>query len=620
MHLFFTKIFYCFLFICAGLKVAAQTTFTATALPNHAGKDEYITLSLTVANGNNVEKITPPALNNFNVVSGPNTTTEQNTINGETSQYITLSYVLIAKKSGTINIPPATAVINGRTFKSNAVSIVISKNRSKGSSQNNSGASSLQSMLSGFDPYYEPKEQTTFSDYILRNGESIQKKVNDNMQLRLETNKTSCYVGEALLATYKLYSRLKSESNLAKNPSFNGFSVIEMTQPNDAMGFSNEKLNGKAYNVYTIRKAQLYPLQAGEMEVESATLDNKISFIKYSGSNGDNYNIDPNALITENVALSSKPGIITVKPLPEAGKPEGFKGAVGNFTMEAVLEKNIFTTDETGKLFVTITGSGNMHLLTAPEIKWTSDFEVFDAKVADNTDNKTVPISGSKTFEIPFGIANAGAYKTPVVNFSYFDPSTKSYKNITSKSISFSVTKSIQPIKAGDKKNINENDSAFEKTIGYKWLILLFLLGIIIASIIFWMSRDKKESSIITVPDNESVAERVFDFYPTQNPLTKTEDCLFRNECDSFYNIINDELKTFLARRFDISLEDLNNKRLAIVMDKAGIPNETILQTQALIKEIEFQLYTPYEKNEALNRMYTKAQNVVQLLTNKSPN
>ena len=617
MNSFFTKIFYCILFICLGLKVTAQTKFTATATPTSAGKDEYITLSLTVTNGTNVQKITPPSLNEFNVVSGPSTTTEQNTINGETSQYISLSYVLLAKKMGTIKISPATALIDGRTFKSNAINIVVSKNKSAGSSQNNSGAASMQSMLSGYDPFNEPQAQTTFSDYILRKGENIQKKVNDNMQLRLQTNKSSCYVGEVLLATYKLYTRLKSESNLSKNPSFNGFSVIEMLQPNDASGFTTEKLNGKSYNVYCIRKAQLYPLQPGPIEVESATLDNKISFIKYSGINGNNYNIDPNSLVTETVALSTKPTIINVKPLPEAGKPNGFKGAVGHFTIEAVLQKDSFTTDETVKLFVTVTGEGNMHLLTLPDIKWPSNFEIFDAKVSDNTDNKTVPVSGSKTFEVPFAVAKEGAYNIPTISFSYFDPITKSYKNSSTKSISFTIVKGKANAAVNNSKNKKPGErlSFFETALNHIVLILLFAIGLIIAGLILWMTKDKKIIAEKVIQNNiKNDKEKIPNYLAQQNPLTKTEDCLFRNECISFYKIINDEMKTFLARRFNISLEDLNNKRLAIVMDKEGVGNSIILQTQELIKEIEWQLYTPFERNVELNDMYKKAQNIIQLL------
>ena len=616
MNLFFTKIFYCFIFICVGFQVAAQTKFTATANPTNAGKDEYITLSLTVANATNVQKITPPPLNDFNVVSGPSTTTEQNTINGETSQYISLSYVLLAKKMGTFKIPASTAIIDGRLFKSNSINIVVSKKKSASSSQANTGGASMQSMLSGLDPFFEPQAQTTFSDYILRKGENIQKKVNDNMQLRLQTNKNTCYVGEALLATYKLYTRLKSESNLSKNPSFNGFSVIEMLQPNNESSFTTEKLNGKSYNVYTIRKAQLYPLQAGPIEVESATLDNKISFVKYTGGNADNYNIDPNALITETVALSTKPTIITVKPLPEAGKPDGFKGAVGNFSIDAVLQKENFTTDETAKLFVTITGEGNMHLLTLPDIKWPSGFEVFDAKISDNTDSKTVPISGSKTFEVPFAIGKEGAYIIPSIALSYFDPLTKTYKSSSTKSISFNIIKGKKKSTSiKDKEITEENQSVIDRLLKHKNIFLLFSAGLIIAGLIFWMTKDRKfnsEKKGTIQPEEKNEDEVSYDIQ--QNHLTKTEDCLFRNECVSFYSLLNDEMKTFLSKRFNIKQENLNNKSLSIVMDKAGVSNDLILQTQELIKEIEWQLYTPFERNEELQTIYAKAQNIVQLL------
>ena len=61
MNALFTKLFYCLIFLTASIQLAAQTKFTASATPAQAGKDEYITLTLTVANGNNVQNITPPA-------------------------------------------------------------------------------------------------------------------------------------------------------------------------------------------------------------------------------------------------------------------------------------------------------------------------------------------------------------------------------------------------------------------------------------------------------------------------------------------------------------------------------------------------------------------------------
>ncbi|MEI2748786.1 MAG: hypothetical protein V9E88_08520 [Ferruginibacter sp.] len=46
-------------------------------------------------------------------------------------------------------------------------------------------------------------------------------------------------------------------------------------------------------------------------------------------------------------------------------------------------------------------------------------------------------------------------------------------------------------------------------------------------------------------------------------------------------------------------------------MDKAGVPNETILQLQNLISEIEWQLYTPFERSSKMNELYERAQELV---------
>lgn len=152
------------------------------------------------------------------------------------------------------------------------------------------------------------------------------------MILKLETDKTSCFVGEPLVATYKLFTRLKSESKLTGNPSFNGFSVIDLTKP-DASGYTKQQLNGKEYNVYTIRKAQLYPLQDGNIELGSAELENNIQFIKEeyvdqrSNSVFDLFDdfaqatVPAEGIINQQVNLRSKPLMITVKPLPEVNKP-----------------------------------------------------------------------------------------------------------------------------------------------------------------------------------------------------------------------------------------------------------------------------------------------------------
>jgi hypothetical protein len=608
MAFLFTKKFYCCLIVFASFIVDAQIKFVSTVSPANAGRDEYITLKLTVANGNNIQKIQPPPLNDFTVVSGPNSEMEMNSMNGVTEQYQSLSYVLLPKQPGTIHIGPAVALVDGKLYKSNPVTVNVSGKRSKAQPQSQSLSSMMQMPLSVFDLPDNPAPETQYNDYILHKGESVPDKVNKNMQLKLQTDKTSCFVGEPVLATYKLYTRLQSESSLSKNPSFNGFSVVDMTQ-NDLNTHKTETLNGRPYHVYIIRKAQLYPLQSGPITLETATLDNKIEFLRSADDGG--------SPITENVSLNSKPLVINVKPLPEEGKPENFKGAVGNFTIESTLEKNSFSADETGKLLITITGKGNMQLLTKPDISWPGGFEAFDGKTTDNTDNGTVPLSGKKTFEIPFAVEKPGDYNIPAVSFSFFDPATAVYKTVTAREITFHVSagtgkKTNFPVQ----KETKEPESLLNKIFARRWLIILLLAGIITTGILVWLNKVGKEQ--LPEPEDEVQAEKISENISLPltgiNPLSQTEDCLHRNECKEFYSVLNGEMRQFLEQRFYLS-ENFTVKTLAAAMDKAGIDNNTILQTQVLMQDIDRRLYTPFEQDEKIHGVYATAQTIIGMLT-----
>ena len=55
--------------------------------------------------------------------------------------------------------------------------------------------------------------------------------------------------------------------------------MIDLQQP-DNTSYQIEKLNGRDYNVYIVRKVQLYPLLAGDLELGSAEVENNVRFIR----------------------------------------------------------------------------------------------------------------------------------------------------------------------------------------------------------------------------------------------------------------------------------------------------------------------------------------------------
>ena len=220
-------------------------------------------IQFKVENASNVDNITPPSFNNFIVVEGPNQQRSVTSINGKVSQSVAIGYFLQPTSTGKFTIGSATAQADGNDYKTNpitgasccrlccSVRIISNPNLSPFPNLN-------------FD--FPPAPVThQFDDYILKPGENVAEKTAKNLFLKLDVNKKSCYVGEPVVATYKLYTRLPSETTITDAPSFNGFSVNDLDVNNNA---TQEKYNGRMYNVYTIRKVELYPLQPGNITLD----------------------------------------------------------------------------------------------------------------------------------------------------------------------------------------------------------------------------------------------------------------------------------------------------------------------------------------------------------------
>ena len=426
-----------------------QVKFSAVSSGKQIGKNDYVQVQYIVENAINVEQINPPQFRNFQVVSGPNQQSGMSNINGNVKQYVALDFTLKPRSTGKFIIPPAVAKVDGKEYQSNSLTINVNNSSTSGQS---GGTSVSPFGNTTMDDIVSPQVHG-YDDYILHKGEKVEDKIKKNLFVKVDVNKTSCYLGEPVIASYKLYTRLKSESNLLKTPSFNGFSVSELGMP-DNYSLTTEKYNGRDYNVYVLRKVQLYPLQPGTFELEPVEVENRITFLKaeYANARKDDIFYDmlrdfadatapPEAQETKTLTLLSKPVQIVVKPLPELNKPANFKGAVGNFGMLVEAEKNELTTDDAGNLKVIISGTGNIQLINAPAILWPEGIEGFEPRATENIDKLSVPIKGEKVFTYPFTISAPGTYTIPAVNFSWFDISSGSYKTISSKPVIISVQK-----------------------------------------------------------------------------------------------------------------------------------------------------------------------------------
>jgi len=236
-----------------------------------------------------------------------------------------------------------------------------------------------------------------------------------------------------------------------------------------------------------------------------------------------------------------------------------------------------------------------------------------------------VPVSGRKVFEIPFTVQAPGTYQVPAIDFAYFDPASESYKVVRTEPISFTVMEGTGKPGYVLDTITHAKPKSFSQQMGENRGWVVAVIGFLIALGLFlWVKNDKKQQSKITTPsaveEEKMVAEDASTAFANlaaaapQNPLTHSEECLQSEDCRAFYKLLNQEFKTFLAAKFSINAQELTAKNVSSKMDKAGIDNELSLSTQQLLQDIDWQLYTPYERNDAMHEIYGKCQDVIQTI------
>ena len=328
------KLILLFFLALPGFLFAQDISFTSQA-PTKVYLGQQFQLTFTInAEGNNFMS---PELTNFEILNGPMVSSGQNimNINGklEYSSSMSFTFILQANKPGTFTIPQGIISVKGKRYMSNSLSITV-LNASQRQAQQNQGNTQPQ-----------VKDQAPLKDDI-----------GNDVFLKAVVDKHEPYQGELVIVTFKLYTptnRLQIDAP-EKIPSYPGFWVQDLLKDATQYPQYTENYNGKKYIVAELRKAALYPQKSGVLTIDPL-VQNVIYQVKVKSKNAlaDDpfFGNDPffknlmddsffgNDYQNVRKALHSNPININVKPLPTAGKPEDFTGAVGQFTMKAHVDR-----------------------------------------------------------------------------------------------------------------------------------------------------------------------------------------------------------------------------------------------------------------------------------------
>ncbi len=117
-----------FWILCVCL-VAGQSApkFTAEVSTDSVLMENYFEVKFTLENGQG-KNFEPPSFSDFQIVGGPNQSSNFSMINGEVKQSMTFSFFLQPKEAGNYCIQPASISVNGEILETQPLSITVAPN------------------------------------------------------------------------------------------------------------------------------------------------------------------------------------------------------------------------------------------------------------------------------------------------------------------------------------------------------------------------------------------------------------------------------------------------------------------------------------------------------------
>lgn len=606
------------LFICsmALTAIAQDVTFKASAPAQVVVGSPF---QLTYSVNQRAKDLRAPEFTDFDYVAGPYTSTSQSTsfVNGKrTSSFQqTFTYTLIANKEGAFTIPPATIKVDGEQYSSNGVRItVLPPDQPTNASANSAGAT---------------------NQGATRSNSSANNVASENIFMRTLVSKTKVHEQEALLLSYKLYFAGVEVTQMTNNthlPEFKGFlkQELEMAEIQTEL----EHYNGRNYQTAVLYRTLLFPQRSGDIVIDPAQFEAQLR-VQNRAQVRSIFDDFFGSYTAVNKPLTAPGVTIHVESLP-AGKPVGFSGGVGQFSMSSNISSTELQANDAVTLTLTIQGAGNMKLLKTPAVDWPEGFEVYDPKVSNNFRNSTSGVSGTKTIEYLAIPRAGGTYTIPAVQFSYYDTQTDIYKTLTTPEYTLNIARSasedanaavvnnyvqkediqqlgsdIRYIYAGELSASSRYDMQNATFVFGSWQFwLCYIVPALVAAVLFIIFRKKIKENADSTRVRYKKANKV-----AQRRLKQAEQLLKADNKTAFFEEIERASWTYLSDRLSIPTAQLNKENIAQILANKGVSDALIQEVLHVLSTAEFARYAP-TSDHAMQDIYNDTTKIINQLEN----
>lgn len=549
---------------------------------------------------------TLPDVDGLRVLTGPHSSffTQSSNVNGRRTQKqtITYTYIVVADNEGEINIPGASVMVDGKKYTSNPLTIKVLPEGQSSSApqQGGNGGSSAAS------------------------GTNIN---NDNLFVIASVNKTKVYDQEAFLLTYKVYTNVNLVNLDNPVPDLKGFNIqeVELSQQRQ---FELEHYKGENYNTLVWRQFVLFPQETGKLEIPA--MDYEAVVAVQTRNTMDPFEMMFNggySYVEVRKKIRSNKIVIDVEKLP-AGKPEGFSGGVGHFTLNSTISTDKLKSNEEFTLKVIVKGDGNMKLMGDPIVEFPSEFDVYDPIVTNNYKLTTKGFAGEKVYEYVVTPRTAGTYTIPAARFVYFDTTTGSYRIAESKEYTVEVAKGAnQSAQSGNVYIVKEDGELLANDIRYiklgdagkqqgtffastlYWLLYFIPLLIFAIAALVCRKRIKDNSNVTLVKTKKAN-------YVAVRRLKNANKLLRSNRTNEFYDETLKAVWGYMSDKLNIPLSQLSKDNISNELSRRGCDNALVDELMNLLNECEFARYAPGDPGATMDKVYKIALNTIEKMEN----
>jgi hypothetical protein len=294
------------------------------------------------------------------------------------------TYLIMPDRLGSFKIGPFSFLYNNNLYKSKQVNI---------------------SVISGLSKSTDPRDESVKEEEF---------RAKENIFLITAAGKERVYVNEffpiAVALYYKDIQIVDIDYPVIEHE---GFSMGEFAVPQA----SRKDIKGYDYRIITFRN-NMFALRPGDLRLGPAKISCNVQSQESVKTPGL---IDKGVQRKSSTQIESTVKNIIVLPLPQQGRPDSFRGAVGDFSLNLDIKPDGYIkAGEAITLTTEVSGRGNLKMVYAPVIKENESFIFYNPTTVSESDS-------NKIFKQTIVPKTSAVTEIPEIEFSFFDPEKEKY-------------------------------------------------------------------------------------------------------------------------------------------------------------------------------------------------